>query len=69
MFVLDYKEIYSTYKDNLPIAYNLPLFSGHIMWLTMIYEKIETPMKFFLVHVLNNSFDFNVDLIKLNDLT
>jgi len=53
MFILDYRNLYSTCRDNVPFTYHLPVISSQIMWLKMINDKIETPMKFFLVaHIL-----------------
>lgn len=51
MFVLDYKNIYSTYRNDMPIIYNLPLFSGQILWITMLNEKIKASMEFFSVNL------------------
>jgi hypothetical protein len=33
----------------MPVSNNMPLVSNQIMWISMIEEKIETPMKYFLV--------------------
>jgi len=52
MFILDYRNLYSTCRDNVPFTYHLPVVSSQIIWLKMINDKIETPMKFFLVALI-----------------
>lgn len=47
--ISDYKQVYSKYRNGMPITYNMPLISGQVMWITMMNEKIETPVKIFLV--------------------
>lgn len=36
-------------RDELPIIDHLPLITGHIMWISMVNERIILPMKYFLV--------------------
>lgn len=70
VFLLGYKNIYLDYRNKVPITYNLPVISGQIMWISMMYEKIETPMKYFMVKLQKNCLCKNensVDFLKLRE--
>lgn len=49
IFVLDYRNVYGANRASPPISAHVPLISGQMMWISMIKEKIETPMNFLLV--------------------
>jgi len=53
MFNLDYRNVYSEVRDNVPFTYHLPTVACQVMWIAMLKEKIKTPMNFFLVKTQN----------------
>ncbi|XP_050528019.1 dynein axonemal heavy chain 8-like [Daktulosphaira vitifoliae] len=42
------KNIYSLYRAKPPIAWNMPMITGQMIWIASIHTKIEKPMNFFL---------------------
>lgn len=44
-----YLQLYTKYKDDPPMARNMPPISGKIMWIRQLAERIQEPMMIFAV--------------------